>query len=195
MGHSFDGDTALRPGAWRRLRGRHLNLGDQPLDLRRSGFCRQRFGSGFHVGGIGQQPFPIVSPTDVPREPPRSRRRLPLAHHFVPGHAASNASSLPELQAPEAAPCRSPSCFKAGRDREAGSSLSRGTAATGTPSMAEDHDGLRSSAYWRQCAEEARMMADEMRDPTARNTMLDIARMYDEMAERAAAREARQAER
>jgi hypothetical protein len=50
-------------------------------------------------------------------------------------------------------------------------------------------DGLRSSEYWQERAEEARARADEMRDQEARAMMLSIAHMYDLMAARAAQRE------
>ncbi len=37
--------------------------------------------------------------------------------------------------------------------------------------------------YWRERAEEARAQASEMKDPTARRTLLEIARSYDRLAE------------
>jgi len=51
------------------------------------------------------------------------------------------------------------------------------------------NDGLRSSEYWQERAEEARARADEMRDSEARTMMLSIAQMYELMAVRAAQRE------
>jgi hypothetical protein len=48
---------------------------------------------------------------------------------------------------------------------------------------------LHSSAFWRQCAEEAHVRADEMRDGDARRTMRQIARMYRAMASRMEVRE------
>jgi hypothetical protein len=42
---------------------------------------------------------------------------------------------------------------------------------------------VRTAAYWRQRADEARAMAYEMFDPTAKATMEDIAHKYDFMAE------------
>ena len=48
------------------------------------------------------------------------------------------------------------------------------------------NDGLRHSEYWQERAEEAREMGDE----EARATMLNIAYLYDLMAERAAKNEA-----
>ena len=41
---------------------------------------------------------------------------------------------------------------------------------------------------WRALAEEARTIADEMTDPQAKLILLTIARSYDRLAERAAAR-------
>ena len=53
-------------------------------------------------------------------------------------------------------------------------------------------DGLRSSDYCRERAEEARARAEGIHDDAVRETMLQIARTYDAMAKRAAAREATQ---
>jgi hypothetical protein len=50
-------------------------------------------------------------------------------------------------------------------------------------------DGLRTAAYWRERAEEARTMADDMTDKVAKATMRDIAGKYDTMAERTQRRE------
>jgi hypothetical protein len=50
-------------------------------------------------------------------------------------------------------------------------------------------DGLRSSEYWQERAEEARARADEMSDAEARATMLNIAYLYGLMADRAARKE------
>jgi hypothetical protein len=47
-------------------------------------------------------------------------------------------------------------------------------------------DGLRSSDYWWERAEEARARADGLHDDAAKETMLHIARTYDAMAQRAA---------
>jgi len=57
--------------------------------------------------------------------------------------------------------------------------------------MAIKDDGLRSSSYWRERAEEARAKAEEMRSGDAQSTLLDIAAMYDRMAIRAAEKEAK----
>jgi len=40
----------------------------------------------------------------------------------------------------------------------------------------------KDSAYWRQCAEQARRTADQGTDPTTRKTLLDIAEAYDKIA-------------
>ena len=51
-------------------------------------------------------------------------------------------------------------------------------------------DGLlHSSMYWHERAEEARARAEGMHDSQARLTMLNIAVMYERMADRAANRE------
>ncbi len=39
--------------------------------------------------------------------------------------------------------------------------------------------------YWRERAEEARAQAEQMPDPTARRTLLDIAENYEQLAEQA----------
>jgi hypothetical protein len=49
----------------------------------------------------------------------------------------------------------------------------------------------RNAAYWSNKAEEARTRTDQMHDPTAKQTMLDIAASYDRMAQRAEGREVR----
>jgi hypothetical protein len=54
------------------------------------------------------------------------------------------------------------------------------------------NDGLRTSDYWRESAEEARIRAEGLRDGSARETMLQIARTYDAMGKRAANRESTQ---
>ena len=41
--------------------------------------------------------------------------------------------------------------------------------------------------YWRSRAEEARAQADQMRDPDAKRTLLNIAKNYDQLAEQAEA--------
>jgi hypothetical protein len=43
------------------------------------------------------------------------------------------------------------------------------------------------AGYWRERAEEARAKAGQMRDPDAKATLLEIARSYDKLAERAEA--------
>jgi len=43
--------------------------------------------------------------------------------------------------------------------------------------------------YWRQRAEEARTRADGLRDPEAKAAMVNVADMYDAMANRAEERE------
>jgi hypothetical protein len=49
----------------------------------------------------------------------------------------------------------------------------------------------RTAQYWLDKAEEARTRAAGMHDPSARDTMLDIAAKYDVMAQRAEGRGAR----
>jgi hypothetical protein len=39
--------------------------------------------------------------------------------------------------------------------------------------------------YWRERAEEARVQADQMRDPAARRTLLEIAQNYEQLADQA----------
>jgi hypothetical protein len=41
------------------------------------------------------------------------------------------------------------------------------------------------AAYWRERAEESRAQAEQMRDPTAKRTLLAIAQNYDQLAEQA----------
>ena len=48
---------------------------------------------------------------------------------------------------------------------------------------------LHRSSYWRQRAEEARSRADGFRDSEAKATLLNVAAMYDAMADRAKERE------
>jgi hypothetical protein len=55
--------------------------------------------------------------------------------------------------------------------------------------MSSKGDGLRTSQYWREQAEEARARAADMRDKENEIMMRGIAAMYDEMADRAAKRE------
>lgn len=53
-------------------------------------------------------------------------------------------------------------------------------------------DGVRESEYWKKRADESRVRAeDDMPAGEARVLMLQIARMYDQLAVYAAAREAR----
>ena len=52
------------------------------------------------------------------------------------------------------------------------------------PTSSRDN-GLRSAAYWRERAEETRVLGEGMHDPTARALLEDIAHKYDLMAERA----------
>src|SRR5437016_4538218 len=42
--------------------------------------------------------------------------------------------------------------------------------------------GLRSPKYWRERAEEARALGDDIRDATVKTTMKRVARMYDRLA-------------
>ena len=53
----------------------------------------------------------------------------------------------------------------------------------------ERMSSLQDSSYWRERAEEARTQSNRMRDPMAKETMLEIAHKYEAMAERAAQRE------
>jgi hypothetical protein len=46
------------------------------------------------------------------------------------------------------------------------------------------------ASHWRERAEEARTLAEQMEDADARRTMLDIANSYDNLAARAEARHA-----
>jgi hypothetical protein len=41
---------------------------------------------------------------------------------------------------------------------------------------------INDPAYWRERAKEARRIASELADPVSRETMLDIARSYDNLA-------------
>jgi hypothetical protein len=41
---------------------------------------------------------------------------------------------------------------------------------------------IHDSAYWRERAQEARRIADELADGVAKQTMLEIARSYDNLA-------------
>ncbi len=53
-----------------------------------------------------------------------------------------------------------------------------------------ENDG-RSSAYWRKRARDARVRSAEMTDAATEAKLQTIARMYDQMADHAAKREAR----
>ena len=48
---------------------------------------------------------------------------------------------------------------------------------------------LHRSSYWRQRAKDARIRADGFRDREAKATLLNVAAMYDAMADRAKERE------
>ena len=48
---------------------------------------------------------------------------------------------------------------------------------------------LHKAKYWRQRAEEARTRADSFQDPETKATLLNVAAMYDAMANRAEERE------
>ena len=61
--------------------------------------------------------------------------------------------------------------------------------------MTSADNGLRGSHYWRERATEARVAAGEMRSAVDESAMLDIAAMYERMAERAAEREAKSTSR
>jgi hypothetical protein len=50
------------------------------------------------------------------------------------------------------------------------------------------HSILNDPLHWQGRAEEARAMAEEIRDPGAKATMLRVAQDYDDMASRAEAR-------
>jgi len=52
-----------------------------------------------------------------------------------------------------------------------------------------DMGPLSDSRYWRERAEEATTMAEAMRDPVARQLMLDVATEYLELAQQAEQRE------
>ena len=54
-----------------------------------------------------------------------------------------------------------------------------------------EHDSVRASEYWKKRAEESRAKADDMPTGEARVLMLEIARMYGQLAVYAAVREAR----
>jgi hypothetical protein len=47
---------------------------------------------------------------------------------------------------------------------------------------------LNDAAHWRERADEARALADQMSDPDARASMLRVAQEYEKIAERALAR-------
>ena len=54
----------------------------------------------------------------------------------------------------------------------------------------EMSDLLDNPERWRKCAEEARTIADGMRDPESKRMMLDVATSYEKLADRAEARSA-----
>jgi hypothetical protein len=47
---------------------------------------------------------------------------------------------------------------------------------------------INDPAYWRECAQEARRIAEQLADAVAKQTMLEIARSYDNLAEIAKSR-------
>ena len=47
------------------------------------------------------------------------------------------------------------------------------------------HDLMTDPKHWRDRAEEARLLAQDMKDPESREAMLRIAKDYDRLAERA----------
>jgi hypothetical protein len=53
--------------------------------------------------------------------------------------------------------------------------------------MSTDID-LNSAAYWRKRAEEARRLADQLIDPVAKQTVMEIAQSYEQLAIMAEAR-------
>ena len=57
--------------------------------------------------------------------------------------------------------------------------------------MTTDDSGGHTSQYWSDRAEEARTMAAGMQEGFAATMMMEIARLYDRMAARAAATEAK----
>jgi hypothetical protein len=61
----------------------------------------------------------------------------------------------------------------------------------GRPAMPGGGDEELSPDYWRKRAEEARTISEMMQDKFTRETMEDIARQYDELAERAERRQRR----
>jgi hypothetical protein len=52
-----------------------------------------------------------------------------------------------------------------------------GCAVAGTPTSVE-----KLPAHWRQCADQARRAADQETDPTASETLLEIAEAYEKLA-------------
>lgn len=50
-------------------------------------------------------------------------------------------------------------------------------------------DGLRTSDYWKEKADQARALADDVSDRSAKAAMENIALMYESMAQRAETRE------
>jgi hypothetical protein len=52
------------------------------------------------------------------------------------------------------------------------------------------HGLLNDETHWRDRAEEARMLAEQMTDLTAKKLMMGVADSYDQLADRAAARNA-----
>jgi hypothetical protein len=56
-----------------------------------------------------------------------------------------------------------------------------------------DGDGLHTAAVWRAKADETRALGEQLTNADAKSTMESIAKMYDELAEREADREERDA--
>jgi hypothetical protein len=57
----------------------------------------------------------------------------------------------------------------------------------GSQSMATNAN-TNDPAHWRQCAEEARRVADQLDDPVAKKAMMEIAQSYETLAKLAASK-------
>jgi hypothetical protein len=55
--------------------------------------------------------------------------------------------------------------------------------------MTPGRDKLYNARYWRDRAEEARLMAEDMRDPSAKAALQSIAKSYDQLETLAANRD------